>query len=315
MAEYYSPWADAAQGAERLGSSVSQIALGLAQQRFQQQMAQQQAAMQYQNMLNQASVGRQRGRLYDAQTALAKANVMLSEQKQKDLERKRQVQGQLGDAAWYAGMVQAGQNQGIDMGARGDIANAQMMGAMGQLPDAARSKLPVNLAQMFQARDPRMQQLLATGTKMTGNVPAGGTMVDTYGGDPLYRSPRTLNQGQTMVEGTGGAPIASGLPPRAPANELRLDQLQASSQDLIGKLVSHGEPPAENSPMFPIYSGATNQLAQVQNLIGAGLQRRQGGTNAPAQADLPSVTTKEQFDSLPKGAKYLGKDGKTYMKP
>lgn len=318
MPEYYSPWVDAASGAQHLGDSMSRIAVGLAQQRFNQQLAQQQANIQYQNMLNQAAVGRERGKLYDAQTALAKANVLLSEQKQKDLERKSNIQQQLGDAAWYGGMVKAGENMGIDMGPRGDIANAQMMDAMGQLPDSARSKFPVNVAQMLQVRDPRMQQILATGTKMTGNVPAGGTMVDTYGGAPMYQSPRTLGQGQVMVPGEGGEQIATGMPPRASANELDLSKLLASNQALLGTLMPRGRAPEQDDPNFPIYSGATNQMAQIQSLISAGLGAKQGtqATAPTASAQqLPSVTTKEQFDSLPKGAKYLGKDGKTYMKP
>lgn len=309
---YYNPWVDAAQGMSSVGNSLSGLALGLAQQKYQQQMGQQRMALEMMQLQQQRAMNRKHGELYDAQSALARANELLAGQKQKELERTGAAKGQLGDAAWYAGMVQAGQNQGVDMGPRGDIANAQMMGAMSQLPDSARQDLPVNIAQMLQMSDPRMQQLMATGTKAAMNVPAGGTLTDVIGGEPLYQSPRTLGQGQTLVPGMGGDAIAQGFPPRQTA-------LTDPRQRLIGSLGNIVNPynvgGVVTNPEDPIYKAASTELLRQLQGLGTNQTAQATVNTQPQTTGLPSVTSKEQFDSLPKGAKYIGKDGKTYMKP
>jgi hypothetical protein len=309
MPEYYSPWAEAASGMSQLGGSLQNIAVGLARQKYDQAMMQQQMQMKMMELQSQQSRDRQQGRLYDAQTALTRANEILAGQKVKDLERTAGAKDALGQAAWYGGMVQAGENAGVDMGPRGDIASAQMLSAMGQLPDAARSKFPLNVAQMFQMRDPRMQQLLATGTKATSSLPAGATLMDSFTGDPMYQSPRTLGQGQVMVPGEGGEPIASGMPPRASADPTlaRLGALQkvlGSGQALIGNTVDPtlGPPKAGNPLMGPFTQG-TNMVGQTSQMIAELLGQMQG--QAVPQAE-PTGNNAPQPGEVRKGYRFKG---------
>jgi len=55
--------------------------------------------------------------------------------------------------------------------------------------------------------------------------------------------------------------------------------------------------------------GATN-YARMADVAAAAVTN-----SVPALATLPTVTTRKAFDALPSGARYIGKDGRTYRKP
>jgi len=60
------------------------------------------------------------------------------------------------------------------------------------------------------------------------------------------------------------------------------------------------------------------QQAELQRQLEELVRASEGGTTRQASPDtsgIPTVTTKQQFDSLPRGEIYIGKDGQTYRKP
>ena len=310
MPEYYSPWAEAASGMSQLGGSLQNISIGLARQKYDQAMMQQQMQMKMMELQGQQVRDRQQGRLYDAQTALTRANEILAGQKVKDLERTAGVKQALGTAAgdFFNADVTAQQNGGFDVLGMRDVAGAQMLENMAQLPDAARSKFPLNVAQMLQMRDPRMQQLLALGTKATSSLAPGATFMNNITGQPMFQSPRALNQGQVLVD-DGGQRIAEGQPPRASADPTlaRLGALQkvlGSGQALIGNTVDPtlGPPKAGNPLMGPFTQG-TNMVGQTSQMIAELLGQMQG--QAAPQAE-PTGNNAPQPGEVRKGYRFKG---------
>lgn len=289
MPDYFqsSPWQQNAQAISGLGDTLQNVVLGLAQQKMMQQRYAQQQAMQERQMRLEENQARQR-------SALMGAQMKLDETKTKDLERVAGNEQALADAAWMLGMVKAGENQGVDMGPRGNIATARMMGAMGNLPDAQRSRLPENMAQMLQMHDPRFQQLLATGTKATATVGPGSTLVDTVNNQPVFESLRSLPPGYSLVKPEAGA---QGLP-----------------QQLRGQA---GQQLSKNNALTAVMSPTFQTLdAPIQKLVYDALTNAPTANTVSQPVNKPRlVRTKEEFDALPSGTEYMEDDGKIYRKP
>ena len=186
--------------------------------------------------------------------------------------------GQLKDALWQAGMVQAGQNQGVDMGPRGDIAISRVMEAMGGLPASGFN--PEHMAQLLQMNSHRAQQMMATGTKMNASVSPGATLYDLMNQQPLFSSPRTLGEGQVLrpnVEGSQGLPKTF-----SPQNN---NNLFGSLGNLRGQGMALGQVIDSNDPINQQVASAIAALLPqlMQNITNGTPSPRVGLQAAPAQ--------------------------------
>ncbi len=286
-----SPWQEAAQGAGQLGGTLQSIMVDLARQRYQQQMAQQELALRYQQAQAQQELMRQHGQLYQMQAAKQAGDLALG-------QNKLQAGGVMGDVLEQIANPIPNMHPGTAAMLQGIAVNqAARLAAQGQ------QHVPVNLAQLLQLQNPRMQQLMATGTKAVVPLSSQGGAYDPITSAITSMMPQHLSQGQALVPGQGGAPIAFGLPPR-----IQLDQPQrelSSWGNILGKVTSGGIPVDPNDPTYQM---ATNRIGQL------GQQLAQPKAQS-AQGALPRVQTREDFDRLAKGDKYIGRDGKTYMKP
>lgn len=296
-------------GVSHLGQVAQQIALGLAQQRQQQQQMQAQMQLKLREQAMQEALAQQRGTLMGQQGRQAESVVGLNTAKQGQVANTEKSKGQLKDAMWNAGMVQAGQNQGVDMGPRSDIAIARVMEAMGGLPSSAFD--PTSMAQMMQMNNPRAQQMMATGTKMNASVGPGAMLFDTLNQQPLISSPRTVGQGQALVPNAAGS-----VGPERTFAPQNYQQLLGSLANIRGQGMAFGE---QTNPDDPMNAQVTQA---IQALIPQLLQQatntaktnpRIGLQGGPAQIVQPN--SQEEFDALPSGSIYVNPaDGKQYKK-
>lgn len=293
--DYYSPYQEAAAGFERLGQVLPQIALGMAQRRYQQDLMRYQMDLKQRELASQMAVDRERVNLLRQQARNETAQTT-------QLGLEDTARGDLSHSLWNLGMIQGGQNQGIDMGNRQDVAIANALSAMGRLKDADRSKIPQNIAQMLQMSNPRMQQLMATDTPAVSNVPAEATQIDNATGVPMYYSDREIGRGVNLVNPQTGGTIAEGQPYSPGSN---LSQLIGSLTRLRGQGMAFGTPVDPNNPMFKqAETGISQLLPQVLQQAGV--------TNVAPALDLGQphdeagdiLPMPKDKNSLIKGKKY-----------
>lgn len=282
-------------GISHLGQVAQQIALGLAQQRYQQAQAQQMMQLRLREQAMQEQVAQQRGRLMGQQGQQAESMTGFNNARAGQVDNTEKSKGQLKDALWQAGMVQAGQNQGVDMGPRGDIAISRVMEAMGGLPASGFN--PEHMAQLLQMNSPRAQQMMATGTKMNASVSPGATLYDLMNQQPLFSSPRTLGEGQVLrpnVEGSQGLPKTF-----SPQNN---NNLFGSLVNLLGQARVNGVTTEPDNPINQQASQAIQALLPqlMQNITnGVPANPRVGLQAAPAQlqaAPTQLVSPKSKAD-------------------
>lgn len=294
-------------GISHLGRVAQNIALGLAQQRYQQAQQQQMMQLRNQELQSQQAVDAQRINLMQHQGRKAMGDTMLSEARTGAVDNAEGTKDALKQAIWMLMMSQNGQKAGVDMGGRDDIARARIASEMGGLPDAARSKLPENIAQMSQMDDPRMQQMLATGTKMTASVSPGATLFDTLNLQPLISSPRTLGQGQALVPNEAGqvGPEKQFAP--SAGNTLSLNTALQTMSD--------------PSKFLMLPENVKNTISNLVSSMNAqGQIPRAGLTNQPLGMDIPptqivSPKSQEEFDALPVGTIFINPaDGRQMKK-
>jgi hypothetical protein len=313
---YYNPWVDAAQGMSSVGNSLSGLALGLAQQKYQQQMGQQQMALRMMEAQQQGQMMRKHGELYDAQTAHARANELLAGQKQKELEREGATREGIGNAlgqAYGANAMLADLPEGqyrvdVDPVQQLDNSLGQALAGMGQVSNY-RGITPEQVAQMFQVRNQRMQQLMALGGKPTANVTAGGTLVDNIRGGVVHQSPRTLGQGQVMVPGAGGERIAEGMPPRVGAMTDPRQQMIGS----LGNILRRFDPDVSVlNQQNPVYNAAQAALLPLLQQLETNQVPQ---TTAQPQSSIPPAAQREvnKVYMTPKGE--LKWTGTGWVKP
>jgi hypothetical protein len=311
----YSPYQDAAQGVSKLGNVIQGLALDLARQRFQQQLLQQQMQLRQLEAAQQGQLYRQHGELYNAQTALADANRVLMENRAKDLEKAASIRGQLGEDLSAFPLFQEGLQK--------DALIGRILGGIGQT--ARPDRVPVNIAQMMALRDPVQAAALGQGggfNKLYQNVGPGVTAIPGVEGLPGMVGAMNVPQGAMslpprVITGTDVTDIGEaqyGVPPRQTSRELDLRALLGSNQDLLGKLMTLGQAPLEGSPTYPIYSNTTNQIAQIQQLLGAQLARQQAGTNVAPVVAPPSVAPPPQLLDAPRDPTQR-KAGQVYNTP
>ena len=280
-------------GVSHLGQVAQQIALGLAQQKYQQQQAGQMMQLKLREQAMNEAIAQQRGTLMGLQGEQAKSMAGYNNARAGQVVQQDKSRQMLKDALWQRGMVDAGTNQGVDMGPRADIANSRMMEAMGGLN--ANAFDPEKVAQMLQMSNYRMQQLMATRTKATANVGPGASLVDTIGGLSMYDSPRTLGEGQVLrpnVEGSQGLPKTF-----SPQNN---NNLFGSLVNLAGQGKVSGITTQPNDPINLLTSQA------IQALLRHLMQSITNGTGAgAAPAPMPTPTQPAQGGYII-GRKYNG---------
>lgn len=277
-----------------LGQVAQQIALGLAQQRYQQAQAQQMMQLKLREQAMQEQLAQQRGQLMGQQGRQAQSVVDVNQARANQIGNVEQSRGQLKDALWQAGMVQAGQNQGVDMGPRGDIAISRVMEAMGGLPASGFN--PEHMAQLLQMNSQRAQQMMATGTKMNASVSPGATLYDLMNQQPLFSSPRTLGVEQVLrsnVEGSQGLPKTF-----SPQNN---NNLFGSLVNLLGQGRVSGVTVDPNNPINQQTEQAIRALLPqlMQNITNGPASPRVGLQTAPAQlqqAPTQLVSPKSKAD-------------------
>ncbi len=297
-------------GVSHLGRVAQNIALGLAQQRYQQRQQQEMMQLRNQQLVGDQALQQQQGRLADFRSRESVANTGYKEAQTGAIDSSEASKQALKDAVWQYMNAQAGSKMGVDMGPRQDIAAGRIAEAMAGLSDSARTHLPENMAQMSQMGDPRMQQMLATGTKMTASVSPGATLFDTLNLQPLISSPRTLSEGQVLRPNEAGQ---QGLPktftPSA-GNRLSLN----TALQLVGDPTKNSLMPTNVMSMLKDFVGRMDRSGRVPELTNApaGLDMQGGGMVNP-QPVVPN--SQEEFNALPPGSLYINPaDGKQYRK-
>lgn len=282
----------------QVGNTLSELAVQMAQQRMQEEYRRQ--LMQY-HMAEAETRAKQQKALekhYDTQNALARAQEALATQKAGEITDQRQSAGVLGDVVAHMGDPNMGpmtQNllQSIAMDKAARIAGTHPANIMEQLAQASEM-----------ATNPRMRQLIATGTKATEVVPNQAAAIDTVTGKPTFQSPYKLNQGQTMVPATGGAAIATGLPPKAPLSEA------ARIFGSIGNIY-RGSRPGELEEPSETHLAAEKAVNEMLPFM---VQKAM--TGGQMNVAIRTITTRAEFDSLNSGDMYINaKDGRKYTKP
>jgi len=302
-----------------LGQVASQIALGLAQQRNQQAQAQQMMQLKLREQAMQEAIARQRGELMGQQGRQAESVTGFNTARAGQVTNTERSKGQLKDALWNAGMVQAGQNQGVDMGPRNDIAIARVMEAMGGVPSSGFN--PDSMAKMMQMGDPRAQQMMATGTKMNATVGPGAMLYDVMNQQPLVSSPRTVSQGQALVPNVAGS-----VGPERTFAPQNYQQLLGSLANIRGQGMAFGE---QTNPDDPMNAQVTQAIqALIPQLLNQATNAPKGGQiQAPAPSgntrvglqggptQFASPQSQAEFDALPSGSYYINPaDQKQYRK-
>jgi len=208
--------------------------------------------------------------------------------------------------------------------------------------DAVMDRVRQSGLDLLREQDTRSQMSLRATQEqeILNNLKAGGP--GTFSEDPVsgmrfYEKRNTVLPsgvnpekafGARQITGPGGESLGFGLPSRSGVQPMR-DQTQltaaqreqANARRRSDLLKSYNEElKALSNPLN--WDGTTaaqraQHRQQIQQEIDA---LRDEGTPAPAPAspERPAgkrITTQAQFDALPSGATYKGKDGRTYRKP
>lgn len=318
------PYADASQAVGGLGGHLNQIALSMAQRRMMEQVARQRLAVQQQNNLaRQQEVQSQQGYMqpyYQAKTGEAQAGSGREQALQAILAARLDSANKGGEAYGQQSMMQMPSSVPTDQGPtlaggqeidkRNAIKEALVQMMRNQMlsasPNPQRVMDAVTQQQAQQAAAPMSQGLAnAILTKTKSAVPVGhqGGVYDPTQGQITAVMPQNIPPQNLMVPGTTGLSGQVGQDkPTKPYNIL------GSLQSLYGKQVVGGYATDPNSQM---YHDTTNAISKVISGLG-----QQGTFNpAPAMPDAqPSggpvkVNSKDEYDRLPSGARYIDPQG------
>ncbi len=213
----YSPWADAANVGQGLGSSLTNLMIQL-------------PAIRQQQLLNQAHMG-----LFGAEAQHAAAQAKLAE---------AQAASEPITSAAHAGYYNAEANrataqQGLYTAQTGEIskedagieglakayrgfANAKQMGLdptpfipdivenLARLPHNKRAQLGEQFAQAMNAANPAFQQQLGLGQHGIVPVASQGGLYDVVGGKMITQEPQKLGYGQNLVDQNTGEVLGQG---------------------------------------------------------------------------------------------------------
>lgn len=306
MAGQY-PFADAQQSFGGLGNQASHIAYMLAQRKYAQQVQLERIAA-----MMEAQKARQRSadERINMETPYYNARA----------NRENQMAGRVGDIR--AAAQGAGDSFGnsismpnplalgegptreasseLDRQSHERMMMAQMlkglMLANNPEPQRAMEFMTQNRAMQSAPMTQRLANAILTKTHSAVPVGHGGGVYDPTSGGMDAIMPQNVPAGGNLVTGEGDL-LAKGQPkPLGPANQL------PSLQALYGKLTAGGYPTDVNSPL---YKDVTNALHQTIS-----------GMQMPADTSnqTPQISTKEDYDKLPSGSRYIGPDGKLATK-
>lgn len=351
---YRSPWADAGSTFAQTGNTVQDVILGLAQQRYrmaqaqahqrfqQQQLAQQAAQFQQSNAIHQQQANTMQQHYRD-QAPLIAAETLLHQNKANQTQLEMDSAGRLG--LGQSALLQDPENAALQA-----IVVEQLMNIAPSHPQ----NIVEQSMQASQYGNPAMRQILAAGgiNNLQHNVPAGATSIGPNGqiaatggyhlgpGQKQF-GPTTGPVGPQMIGPTqSGAPlgmaqpIASGGPPIQSKTD-PIQQLLGTLTHLRGLGMDHGEvstrfevdPTSGKTnevPTDPLYQLSTDTISNIVNslqqakpssVINRSTQIAPPPSNTNVAPQPIVISTKDQFDSLPSGAEYLGKDGRKYRKP
>ena len=284
---------DLSRGVTQMGQTAQNLAVMLARQRYQQQMAQQQMALRAMQQRQQEELYRQHGDLYEAQAGEAGAREKFDLARTADLGRASQVRGNLG-AALQAFPLILPENVDQQQQYAGEI-----MSGIGQLPANQTTGLPEKLAQMLLMSNPRMRALIATGAKPIQSAPSQSILTDVITGDPRFIAPQKLPQGTGLYPGTGGPALS--LNPPNPLNVANNNaQWLGSLQNTLGHYKGLTGKFDTNNPTVQALQGAISQvLAQEQARRGTNQLDQQ----VPEVNDVPMPMPRDKSLLRP-GIKY-----------
>src|SRR6266498_2951109 len=161
-----SPWQEAAHGVGQLGNTMQGIMVDLARQRYQQGLLEREFALKQQQAAMQAELYRQHGQLYQMQAAKQAGDLALG-------QNKLQAGGIMGDVLEQLANPISNMHPDTAQMLQGIAVNQA-----GRLAAQGQQHVPINLAQLLQLHNPRMQQLMATGTKASIPVGSQGGVYD-----------------------------------------------------------------------------------------------------------------------------------------
>lgn len=324
MGMFSSPWQEASQGFSGIGNDINNIIVGLAQQKFQQEMARQQMAMRkmesdrdfglkQQELKQQNELLQEHKKLYQAQASKAVSDAAQQQQEE-------QSRSAVGDALWSLGMRQAEQKQfGREMGTPSDLVTANLMQHLAGLPrNDSENIMKAALQAMASSGSPEMQRILAAGgaNKLNTVVPVNATAFPGLPGMPVLQGMSTLNPGQLGFAPQTGLTldqpreqVAQGLPSPVRPGMPNADLLQelSSLRPLVERKFDPAYIPVEGDQTMPMADVRFQQILEA--LTGQTNQSPQKAQQAVAQPK-----TKAEYDALPSGSVYIDTDGKTKRK-
>lgn len=313
----YSPWQEATASVNNLGNIGQNIAVGLAQQRFQQEMARQQMMLKMQQAAQNAQLMQMHGKLYEAQTGLYNAQKTHYDTTTQELKDAADAAQRFGTAV--ATTAQYGMPKYAD---EGPIEHDIRMANLGNAPYEANRQaavlsalgkhfVPLNMAQIaYQNTSPQAQAALAMGgmSKLYQNTPQGAVSV------PL--------PGSGLPMTVGGYNLPQGYQRYAPQSSFDLSSIlggvmNPTSQTPVATNPARGFPPGHPAQAAAINAIAGHQLSlqrlgpdffnAVQNIA----------TNtAPFQATAPGITGRMMLTPKQKAdmANKLARDNPTWSR-
>jgi len=174
-------------GVSNFGQAMNQIAVGLAQQKWQMEQARQAMAMKQAEMASEMMHQRAQEALYGAEIKGHNAQSEHYQAQANDLNQKQQAAGMFGDVIEGMNKYPATQPDLMPIA----------LGQAARLAGQGQQHVPVNMAQILQMQNPQMQQIMAAGgaNKLYNNVPAGATAVSPVSGVPTVMGGVTLPEG------------------------------------------------------------------------------------------------------------------------
>lgn len=296
FAQATSPWQQNAQAVGAVGDSINQLLVGLAQQKFQQQQAQQMMALRQQELAQQNALTGQRAGLLDAQTAYYRAQQMLEDQKLKSEQQKTGGAADFGQLMQH--ITQAQQNPMMPYSM--DRLQGMAVGKAGELAALGQDKLPVNMAQLMQVLNPRSQLLMATGAEPLQYARNDGVVMNPVTGQPEFATPATLRPGEVSMDLNTGQTLASA--PFEPFNPLR----NMGSMGWLGSLYNNLQTQVAEKTragMEPSAEDTANLRMVEQALMPVLKQIQQGAQGAPAAQ--ASAQSKPNIDEARREAQEL----------
>jgi hypothetical protein len=277
MADYYTPWGEASQGFDRLGSAAGNVLLQLAQNRAGMARAGYEYDLNRQKLEMEREQNRERGALYKAQSALAQADEALTKKKADEIQVGQDLASSFGTT--IENLVKA--QQGVTP-LHAPSLEAIAAGQAGQMAGAGLRFAPQNLSQLASFGDPRLRALMATDTRIPASVNVNEIPLNAASGQPMNFGTLATPPGYTLTDrATGAQTVTQDRQPNEGAFGGIVGPVfndAAKFQALIAQMQSDGEEvPAE-------LQSQANIANQLKGLVTQGLTQRlqKGQTNAPA---------------------------------